>query len=134
MGAGPVGNGSTPAFLIDMKVIWRRASQKHPHGLAQVMDIAHPTSGTAMTASGGFLLFDSLMTLVMRERPDVGQFSLFGHDLWQGWVMIAFTFITIFPPLPLGWLKTKPTKLLHTETLFADASMDRANWITGETE
>lgn len=45
------------------------------------MDIAHLAAGAALITFGCFLFFDSTMTLVARERPDIGQFSLFEHDL-----------------------------------------------------
>ncbi|EEW48861.1 cation diffusion facilitator family transporter [Corynebacterium efficiens YS-314] len=119
------------AFLIGVKVARRRASPAHPYGYAQSMDIAHLVSGIALTAFGGFLVYESTMTLVGRERPDIGQFTLFGYDLWQGWVMIAFMFITVFPPLILGRLKMEPAKILHSKALFTDARMNRADWMTG---
>ena len=119
------------AFLIGVRVARRRASREHPYGFAQAMDLAHLAAGAALVVFGGFLFFTSAMTLVARERPDIGQFSLFGLDIWQGWVMIAFMFITIFPPLFLGRLKMKPAKVLHSKALFADARMNRADWMAG---
>ncbi|WP_290278012.1 cation diffusion facilitator family transporter [Corynebacterium faecale] len=119
------------AFLIGVRVARRKATRAHPYGYAQAMDIAHLAAGAALVGFGGFLLFESSMTLVARERPDIGQFSLFGLDMWQGWVMIAFMFITIFPPLLLGRLKMKPAKVLHSKALFADARMNRADWMAG---
>lgn len=119
------------AFLIGVKVARRRADFSHPYGFAQAMDLAHLVAGAALVAFGGFLLFDSAMTLIARERPGIGQFSLLGMDIWQGWVMIAFMFITLFPPLLLGQLKMKPAKILHSKALFADAQMNRADWMAG---
>lgn len=119
------------AFLIGVWVARRKATRAHPYGYAQAMDIAHLAAGAALTGFGAFLLFESSMTLVARERPDIGQFNLFGYDLWQGWVMIGFMFITIFPPLLLGRWKMKPAKLLHSKALFTDARMNRADWVAG---
>lgn len=119
------------AFLIGVRVARRKATRAHPYGYAQAMDIAHLVAGATLVAFGGFLFFESAMTLAARERPDIGQFSLFGFDLWQGWVMIGFLFITLFPSLLLGRLKMKPAKLLHSKALFADARMNRADWMAG---
>ena len=119
------------AFLIGVKVARRRADFSHPYGFAQAMDLAHLVAGAALVAFGGFMLFDSAMTHIARERPGIGQFSLLGMDIWQGWVMIAFMFITLFPPLLLGRLKMKPAKILHSKALFADARMNRADWMAG---
>lgn len=118
-------------FLIGVKVAQRRASLSHPYGFAHAMDLAHLAAGAALVAFGGFLLIDSALILAARERPDIGQFSLLGLDIWQGWVMIGFMFITIFPPLILGRLKMKPAKILHSKALFADAQMNRADWMAG---
>lgn len=119
------------AFLIGMRVAHRRATKDHPYGFAQSMDIAHLVAGAALMGFGSFLFFESTMTLVRGERPGIGLFSLFGHDIWQGWIMIAFMFITLFPPLVLGRLKMKPAKLLHNKALYADAQMNKADWMAG---
>ncbi|QGU07249.1 Cation efflux family protein [Corynebacterium occultum] len=119
------------AFLIGMRIARKRATADHPYGFAQAMDIAHLISGTALLGFGGFLLYQSAMTLLQGERPDIGMFSLLSFDIWQGWVMIAFMFITLFPPLILGRLKMKPAKLLHNKALFADAQMNKADWMAG---
>lgn len=119
------------AFLIGMRVARRRATTDHPYGFAQSMDIAHLAAGGALLGFGGFLFYQSSMTLVQGTRPDIGLFSFFGHDIWQGWIMIAFMFITLFPPLLLGRLKMAPAKILHNKALYADAQMNKADWMAG---
>lgn len=119
------------AFIIGVKVAGKQASRKHPYGFEQAMDIAHLAAGAALSGFGLFLLFQSAMTLTSGTKPDIGQFSLLGVDLWQGWIMMAFMFITIFPPLLLGRLKMKPAKILHSKALFADAQMNKADWMAG---
>jgi divalent metal cation (Fe/Co/Zn/Cd) transporter len=119
------------AFLIGMRVARRRATTDHPYGFVQSMDVAHLVAGAALLGFGGFLLSQSAMTLVQGVRPDIGLFSLFGRDIWQGWIMITFMFITLFPPLLLGRLKMKPAKILHNKALYADAQMNKADWMAG---
>ena len=119
------------AYLIGMRVARRRPTRNHPYGFLQSMDVAHLVAGAALLAFGGFLLFQSVMTLLRAERPDVGVFVVFGQDVWQGWIMIGFMFITLFPPLVLGRLKMKPAKMLHNKALFADAQMNKADWMAG---
>lgn len=117
------------AFLVGARVSARRSTKHHPYGFHQSMDIAHLLSAAALLGFGGFLLIQSVMTLVTLERPGIGTFVLFGVPVWQGWVMVAVMAIGLVPPLILGHLKMKPAKQLHNKVLYADAKMNKADWL-----
>lgn len=117
------------AFLVGVRVSRRRASTSHPYGFHQSVDVAHFLSAAALLGFGGFLLTQSAMALVTVERPDIGLFSLFGFDVWQGWVMVVAMAIGVIPPLILGYLKMKPAKQLHNKVLYTDSKMNKADWL-----
>ncbi|AGF72800.1 cation diffusion facilitator family transporter [Corynebacterium halotolerans] len=118
------------AFLIGTRVLSRRASKDHPYGFHQSMDTAHFVSAMALLAFGGFLLGQSVMSLVTAERPGIGLMVIFGLEIWHGWVMIGFMFLGTFPPLILGRMKIGPAKQLHNKVLFTDSKMNKADWLS----
>lgn len=117
------------AFLVGVWVAGRPASKRFPYGYHQSMNIAHFVAAVALLAFGGFLLYESAMTLFAREYPAIGLMTLFGVDFWQGWIMIAFMFAGVFPPLILGRLKLEPARKLHNKVLYTDSKMNKADWL-----
>lgn len=71
------------------------------------------------------------MTLLSVERPAIGLFSLFGFDVWQGWVMVVVMVMAIgvIPPLILGYLQMKPAKQSPNKVLHTDSKMNKADWL-----
>lgn len=117
-------------FLIGSRVSARRATTKHPYGFHQFMDVAHFLAAASLLAFGGFLLGQSAMSLLSGQPPGIGLFSLFGFELWQGWVMIAVMAIGVVPPLILGRKKMRPAQLLHNQVLYTDSKMNKADWLS----
>lgn len=115
-------------FLLGVRVSRRRASTHHPYGFHQCVNMTHFFSAAALLGCGGFLLAQSAMTLVTVERPDIGLFSLFSFDVWQGWVMVVAMTTGAVPPLFLGYLKMNPAKQLH-KVLYTDSKMNKADWL-----
>ena len=37
-------------------------------------------------------LWEAIATLIARDHATVGSLRLFGHDIWQGWLMLAAPF------------------------------------------
>lgn len=83
------------AFLFGARRMGRRATKRHPYGLHQSMEVAH------LVAS---------MALVTVDHPAIGLMSVFGLEIWQGWLMIGFMALGIAPPLILGWKKLGPAR------------------------
>lgn len=69
---------------------------------------------------------------IRQEHPSIGHFQLFDwqYPIWAGWVMIAALLYSIIPPVILGRMKLPLARALHESTLYADASMNKADWIT----
>ena len=79
---------------------------------------------------GTFLIIDSGAGLFTAEHPSIGSVELFGSVFWLGWLMIGAMVITGVPPVFLGRVKMKLAEDLHDKVLYADADMNKADWMT----
>jgi cation diffusion facilitator family transporter len=119
------------AFLFASRVRRRPPSDRFPYGHHRAVSIAFLCAALALLLMGGFLLFDSLLKLVTFEHPSIGTVELFGRKIWLGWLMIPALVWGIVPPVILGRMKLAIARTLHDKVLFADADMNRADWLTG---
>jgi cation diffusion facilitator family transporter len=103
---------------------------KRPFGYHRAGTLAFLAAAFALAAVGTFLFYDSLSNLVHHEYPSIGGVNVLGHTIWHGWLMMGAMFITGIPPVILGHLKIPVAKLLHDKALYADADMNRANWLS----
>ncbi len=118
------------SFLIGTRIVARRATKRYPYGFHQAMDVSHFLSAASLLAFGGFLLFQSAMTLISAQPPSIGLMVILGFEVWQGWIMVAFMAVGVIPPLILGRMKIGPAKLLHNKVLFTDSKMNKADWLS----
>jgi cation diffusion facilitator family transporter len=118
------------AFLVAVRIIQRPPSANWPYGLHRSVGVAHLVSGVALAAMGTFLVVDSGTGLLRAEHPPIGSVELFGQVLWLGWLMIAAMVLTGVPPIFLGRAKMKLAQDLHDKVLYADAAMNKADWMT----
>jgi cation diffusion facilitator family transporter len=118
-------------FLIAARVRYRAPSEHYPYGYFRSINIAYFTSALALTATGASLLADGVVKLVMAEHPTIGGVSLFGRTVWLGWLMLPVLVWATVPAWLLGRAKLKPAKRLHDKPLYADAEMNKADWMTG---
>jgi cation diffusion facilitator family transporter len=119
------------AFLISVRFRDRKPNAEFPYGYHRSVSIAFLAGAVALALFGGFILVDSVMTLVHREHPSIGTTVVFGRTIWTGWLMVAALAYSMIPPLVLGRLKLGPARVLHDKTLKADADMNKADWLTG---
>ncbi len=118
------------AFLIASHIRNWNANEKFPWGYHRSISIAYVFAALALLAMGGFVLFDSVLKLVKLEHPPIGVIQLFGEEIWLGWLMIAALVYSGVPPVLLGRAKLKLAHELHDKVLFADAEMNKADWMT----
>jgi cation diffusion facilitator family transporter len=118
------------AFLIAARIRNRPADARFPWGLHRAVTIAYLTASLALLALGGFIFFDSVLKLVALEHPPIGVIQLFGEEIWLGWLMIPPLLWSAIPAFLLGRAKLKIADQLHDKVLYADAEMNRANWMT----
>jgi cation diffusion facilitator family transporter len=119
------------AYLIAQKVRWREPNERFPYGYQGSVTIASVGSALTLLALGVFVLMEALKTLVTREHPTIGVVSLFGNQVWLGWIMIPALIYTMIGEYSFGRLKTPYGDELHDTALAADARMNRADWMSG---
>jgi divalent metal cation (Fe/Co/Zn/Cd) transporter len=118
------------AFLIATHYRDRRPTEQMAWGYHRAISVAYLAGAIAIVALGAFILFDSSHKLIRAEHPSIGLVELFDWQLWQGWLMIAVLVYTGVPPVILGLMKKPLAEKLHDKVLFADAEMQRADWMT----
>lgn len=119
------------AFLIAEPFRNRRSTEYFPYGYHRSISIAFLISSTALFAMGAFLFIESAVKLVKAEHPTIGTQSLFGQQIWLGWLMLPVLIWSVVPAVILGRAKVEPARKLHNKVLYCDASMNRADWLTG---
>ncbi|MGV3505451.1 MAG: cation diffusion facilitator family transporter [Adhaeribacter sp.] len=122
----------TPAvsFLIAARVYHKTPNKDFPYGYHRVVSIAYLCSALALFSVGAFLVFDSVMTLAKAEHATIGTVVVLGHQVWQGYLMIAALLWGTFPAMILGKKKLPLAEKLHEKNLYTDAKMNKADWMT----
>jgi cation diffusion facilitator family transporter len=118
------------AFLVAARVRHRPPDAKHPWGYHRITSIAFLGAAITLLTFGLAILVDSALKLVTAERPPVGVLPVFGFEPWAGWLMLAALAYSGVPPVLLGRAKQKLAAELHDKVLYADAQMNRADWMT----
>lgn len=118
------------AFLVGVHTTRRPATAERPYGYHRAIGIAHVVAATALLVMGGYLVVDSALKLITVDHPTIGGIQLFGTTLWLGWLMMAAMVVTAIPPVVLGRMKLKLAPPLHNKVLYADADMNKADWMT----
>lgn len=88
-------------------------------------------AAAALTALGGVLLTDSAMSLIAQEHATVASVTIFGREVWLGWLMVGAQVYSIVVPIVLGRLKLPLARELNDKMLYTDAMTQKANWMTG---
>jgi divalent metal cation (Fe/Co/Zn/Cd) transporter len=118
------------AFLVAVRMVRRAHRPEWPYGYHRSIGVAHLVAAVALTTMGTFLIVDSATVLITAEHPTIGTVELFGQVIWLGWLMIFAMVVTGIPPVILGHLKIKLARDLHDKVLYADADMNKADWMT----
>jgi cation diffusion facilitator family transporter len=118
------------AFLIASRLRKRDPSTKFPWGMHRAVSIAYVFAALALLVLGSYVFLDSAVKLAKAEHPPIGVIQLFGEEIWLGWVMIAALVYSGLPAVFLGRAKLKLADDLHDKVLYADAQMNKADWMT----
>ncbi|WP_369026219.1 cation diffusion facilitator family transporter [Qipengyuania sp. RANM35] len=118
-------------WLVAARFEPRAPTEKYPYGFVRVNSLAFLVSAVALALVGTFVFYESASTLLMGEHPTVPPVSIFGQDIWLGWLMIAALVYSIFPPVILGHKKQPVAQRLRDKVLHTDALMQKADWQTG---
>lgn len=118
------------AFLVASRIRTRQPNERFPWGYHRVVSLAYLAAALTLLLLGAYILFESAMKLVLAEHASIGAIELFGHPVWLGWLMLAALVWSGVPPVWLGRRKLAYAAELHDKVLYADAEMNRADWMT----
>jgi cation diffusion facilitator family transporter len=119
------------AFLIASRVRRRQPNAKFPYGYHRATSIAFLCASVALLFLGAFVLYDSVTKLLLFEHPPIDLVKPIGDTpIWLGWLMLLALAWSAVPAVFLGRAKQPLAKGLHDKVLFADAEMNRADWLT----
>jgi len=118
------------AFLVAVRLVRKPPSEKYPYGLHRAVGVGHLVAALALLSMGAFLIFDAGSGLVRAEHPPIGTMTLFGVTFWAGWAMMLVMALTIPLPIVFGRKKMRLAEQLHDKVLYADADMNKADWMT----
>ena len=117
------------AFLVSSRLATRSATKNFPYGMHTSVSIGYLTASLALCAMGTFLLYEAAHKLIAQERTTIGGFDFFGVTIWAGWPMLVGLAYTGIPSYFLGRAKLKLAPVIHDKVLYADAEMNRADWM-----
>ena len=118
------------AFLLAMRFNSRDPTGRFPYGFHRIVSIAHLCSALALFVMGTYLLVESIIKLITAEYPTINSIELFGQTIWLGWLMLPALAWSGLPAVFLGRAKTTLAEELHNKVLYADAKMNKADWLT----
>lgn len=118
------------AFLISARVRYQMPDEEYPYGHHRAVSVAYMAASMALLILGIVILYDSVSKMISFEHPPIGIVQPFGQQIWLGWLMIVVLTYTIIPAVILGRIKIRLARELQDKTLFADAEMNKADWMT----
>ena len=118
------------AFLIAARVPTREPNQNFPWGYHGAVAVAYLSAALALLVMGGYVFVDSAMKLAKAEHPTIGGVEIFGETIWSGWLMLPALAWTGIPAVLIGRRKLPYAAELHDKVLYADAEMNKADWMT----
>ena len=118
------------AFLVASRFRHREPNERFAWGYHRSISVAYLVATAALLALGLFILVDSVDKLLSGTHPPIGMVEIFEWQVWSGWVMLAALAYSGIPAVILGRMKQPLSDELHDKVLFADAKMNRADWLT----
>jgi cation diffusion facilitator family transporter len=118
------------AFLVATRLNVLPPTDRFSYGFHRAVSIAHLCAALALFTMGAYLLFDALHSLISVEYPTIGSTEIFGQTIWLGWLMLPALAWSALPAVFLGRAKMPLAEELHNKVLYADAKMNKADWLT----
>lgn len=118
------------AFLIASRFRHREPNADFPWGYHRSITAAYLVATVALFVLGLYILIESVDKLLSGVHPAIGMVEVLEWQVWLGWLMLGALAYGLVPPLILGRMKQPLADTLHDKVLFADAKMNRADWLT----
>lgn len=119
------------AFLVGSHLAKHPPTHRYPYGYHRATTIAFLCAALAQLATGVFLVVEGALPLVKQQPTYIGSVELFGHSIWQGWIMLAALSYSVIPMMVLGRRKLPLARALHDKSLATDADLNKDDWLTG---
>jgi len=94
------------------------------------VSVGYLCASLALFVMGLFILYDSVMKLISFEHAPIGLVQPWGEPIWLGGFMIPALDYSAIPAVIIGRLKLPLARELHDKVLYADAQMNKADWLT----
>jgi cation diffusion facilitator family transporter len=118
------------SFLVASRVRHRPPNERFPFGFHRAVSIGYLVASLALFSMGLYILYDSVSKLVAFEHAPIGLVQPWGEPIWLGWFMIPALVYSAIPAVILGRMKLPLARELHDRVLYADAKMNKADWLT----
>ncbi len=118
------------AWLVAARFRDKPPDEAHPWGFHRGVTLAYLASAAALLLFGTYILVESTFKLVTAEHPPIGVIELFGEQIWLGWALLPALAWSAIPAVFLGRAKMPLAAELHDKVLYADAKMNKADWMT----
>lgn len=117
-------------FLITNRIRKKQATPHFPRGFARATSIGFLLAAVTLLVFGLSLTVGGATALITRDKPIIGNESIFGYSLWSGWLMLAAIAYSGIPPVILGRIKVKLAEPIHDKVLYTDAMMNKGDWMS----
>ena len=118
------------AFLIASGFFNRKPDSSFPYGYHKAFTAAFLAGSVGLLMLGSYVLYDSIMSLIIGDHPTIGSIKLFGREIWMGWIMILTLLYSFIPAMILGRKKLPFAEKLHVKVLYVDSQAQKADWMT----
>jgi cation diffusion facilitator family transporter len=118
------------SFLIGSRIRQWSPDDRFPYGYHRAVTLGYFVASAALLSMGVFILYDSVLKLITFEHTPIGTVQPWGEPIWLGWFMLPALVWSAVPAFVLGRMKLPLARELHDKILFADAEMNKADWMT----
>jgi len=118
------------SFLVASRFRHRSPNERFPFGYHRAVSVGYLCASVALFSMGLYILYDSVSKLAAFEHAPIGVVQPWGEPMWLGWFMIPALIYSAIPAVFLGRVKLPLARELHDKVLYADAQMNKADWLT----
>ena len=118
------------SFLVASRFRHRSPNERFPFGYHRAVSVGYLCASVALFSMGLYILYDSVSKLAAFEHAPIGVVQPWGEPIWLGWFMIPALIYSAIPAVILGRVKLPLARELHDKVLYADAQMNKADWLT----
>ncbi len=119
------------SFLVGAHFRDKPPDEVFPYGYRRAVLVGFLCGAVALFAFGLYIMFDSVMKFMEAEHPSIPTATIFGVQVWMGWIMLAVLIYSVIPPMILGRMKVPLAGQLHDKALHVSATINKGDWLSG---